>query len=218
MGLDNLKSLWDSFDAVESSDSESVSEIFKEYIRKSTNWIWRVRKDESKAKKYDLLLASFLVNIILNEKYDSLFDSIFYFVQKRYSSNFLLWILSLIYIDISHYIRNYMNKELIDFSYSSKKIINFDDLDLDLDLKDRINYWIEDIIDIVSYDYSSLDLLSLIENLRFNDEILYFMSDIFIFFLKDININISKEESIRVNSFILSELFKKLESLDIEEI
>jgi hypothetical protein len=36
-----------------------------------------VRKDEQKAKKYDMSLANFLVKILLEKKYDTLFDSMF---------------------------------------------------------------------------------------------------------------------------------------------
>ena len=57
------------FSPVESSEwgwnSTEISEKYKEAAKKAGAGIKRTQKDESKAKKYDFLLAKFLVKMIL---------------------------------------------------------------------------------------------------------------------------------------------------------
>ena len=48
----------------QSSASAEIAEKIKEGIKKGTAWWKRVRKDEQKAKKYDMSLANFLVKIL----------------------------------------------------------------------------------------------------------------------------------------------------------
>jgi hypothetical protein len=199
--------------------AHEISEKFKEHVKKASAWIKRTKKDESKAKKQDLLLANFLVKIIISKKFDSILELLFKLIDKGYPSNFLLWILSLIYIEISDKIRESNNLEKINFSYSPEKTIDFDDSDINPQVKNRINYWVEDIILSVAADYSHIltsRLIKLLNNKE--DDISYFISTVFIFFLKEINISINKNESINIWNFILLEVLKKINSLNIEKI
>ena len=196
--------------------AREAAEKFKEQVRKASAWIKRTQKDEGKAKKQDMLLANFLVKIILNKKFDDILDFLFKLIDKWYPSNFLLWILSLVYIDISDKIREMNNKESIVFDYKSPELIQFDDSKIDKQVSSRINLWIEDINLATTKDYSSImtsRLISLLE--KKEDDILLFVSKIFSFFLKEININIEKQESINISNFILSEILKNFKKLDL---
>ena len=200
--------------------SREASEKYKEATKKSSAWIKRIQKDEKKAKKHDFLLASFLVKIILDKKYDFLLDKLFKSLNSWFSSNFVLWVLSLINIEISHKIRELSSKEKINFDYVAKKeLTDFHDRDLDLKLKNRINFWLEDILDVTSIDYSSLqteNLSYIIDDKR--EVILEFVSLVFSFFFNELNINISKSKSDNYSDFIISEIKNSLKSLDIEKI
>ena len=198
--------------------ASEVSEKFKEQVKKASAWIARTRKDEKKAKKQDILLAHFLVQIILNKKYDILYDSMFKLIDEWVSSNFVLWVISLIYIDISHEIRTISNKKNIKFEYEKNvEIIEFDDDNLDTQIKDRINYWIEDINDILTIDYSSVMTKKLLLLIK-NDDAVIFISKVFKFFLNDLNIHISKQKLTNISEFIIWEIYKNLQNLDIEKI
>ncbi len=212
-----INSAENSWNTAESN--KEMSEKFKQQVKKAWDWIKRTKKDEKKAKKADMLLANFLVKIIINKKFDDLLESLFKLIDAGYPSNFLLAILSLIYIEISNKIRETNNLEKIKFSYESKQTKDFDDSNIDSEVKNRINNWVEDIILSISADYSHIltkRLIKLLENK--NDEIINFVSSIFIFFLKEININIKQEESINISNFILKQVSKKIKSLDIEKI
>ncbi len=199
--------------------AREMSEKFKEQVRKASAWIKRTQKDEWKAKKQDMLLANFLVQLILNKKFDSILDLLFKLIDKWYPSNFLLWILSLIYIEISHKIREMNNKEQIIFNYKSEKKVEFDDTKIDLNVRNRINFWVEDIILSTTSDYSHLLTSRLIELLwETDDDILDFVSVVFAFFLKEINVSINKTEAINISNFILWEVLKKIKSLDVDKI
>lgn len=197
---------------------KEISEKFKEGVKKAGAGIKRTHKDEKKAKKHDLLLANFLVKIIINKKYDLLLDSLFKVMNLWHPSNFLLWILSLINNEISNKIRELSWKEKITFNYISKEKIEFDDNHLNENIKNRINSWVEDIIDIVSIEYSSTLTQKLKEIIKHDKTILLFTSEVFSFFLRDININISKEKSLGISEFILSEIENQIKKLEIEEI
>lgn len=202
------------------SSSTEVSEKFKEAVKKAWAWIKRVSKDEKKARKFDNILASFLVQIIKNEKYDFLLDDLFKSLDNWFSSNFLLWVLSLIYLPISDKIREISKKEIINFNYKkSFSIIEFSD-DLDEEIKTRINLWVEDMIDITTIEYSSMQIKHMIE-LSKKDEfnyILNFSSKVFRFFFTEININISEKKSHDYVSFILEQVITKIKNINIEEI
>ena len=108
--IDSWEGWWQSSEQV-----KEVSEKFKDSVKKGSAWIKRTQKDESKAKKHDLLLANFLVKIIINKKYDILSDDLFKSLNSGYPSNFILWILSLINMEISDKIRELSQKEKISF-------------------------------------------------------------------------------------------------------
>lgn len=200
--------------------AKEVSEKFKEQVKKASSWIKRTKKDESKAKKQDMLLAYFLVQLILNKKYDNILELLFKLLDRWYPSNFLLWIISLIYIDISNKIREISNKELVDFKYKNLLIEKeFDDKNIDEEIKKRINSWVEDTILASTIDYSSLITSRLIETIQKKDqEVVNFISTVFAFFLKEINITIKKSEADNISSFILWEILSKIKKLNIEKI
>lgn len=218
--------MWlDDFTPIESWEwwqkSSEVSEKFKEAVKKSSAGIKRVQKDEKKAKKFDNILASFLVQIIKNKDYDFLLNDLFKSLDNWFSSNFLLWILSLIYLPISDHIRQMSKKPVINFNYNKNfSILDFNDSLLNDEIKIRINQWIEDIIDITSIEYSSLQILNMIEVSKKEDFkiIQIFTSKVFTFFFSEININISEKKSNSYANFILSEVFEKIKNLNIDEI
>ena len=196
--------------------ASEVSEKFKESVKKASSWIARTRKDEKKAKKQDMLLASFLVKIILNKKYDSLLEKLFELIDLWVPSNFLLWVMSLVYIDISNEIRKNSAKKPIEFSYFSENKIEFSDLNKDI--RARITSWIEDIYDSVVIEYSSLMTKRLVDLLDKEEKIIDFIALVFWFFLKDINIQISEKEAKNIAEFIVSEVLKNLKTLKLEKI
>ena len=199
--------------------SKEVSEKFKEWVKKWTAWIKRTQKDEKKAKKHDLLLANFLVQIIINKKYDFLLEQLFKCIDVWIPSNFLLWIISLINLEISDKIREISWKEKVNFNYSiNKETIEFDDNLLSWDIKKRINFWVEDITDVVSIDYSSLLTKKLLSNISNNWLLIVFTAMVFKFFLKEINIYISDAKSVNISEFILSEVHAHLKKINLEEI
>ena len=196
-----------------------ISEKYKESSQKSQKWIQKTQKDEKKAKKYDFILAWFLVKIIVDKKYDFILVKLFKASDFWYTSNFILWILSLINTEISNKIRNSSNKSLIIFNYKNQEKIKFDDSNLPLEIKNRINEWIEDIIDSVIIDYSSIQNQKNLESLE-NDKwiINEYVNDILNFFLNSINIDINKKDSENISNFIISEVIKRIKKLEIDEI
>jgi hypothetical protein len=161
-----------------------------------------------------------LVKIIVDKKYDSLLDTLFKAIHAWYPSNFILWILSLINIEISNEIRDVSNKEKIIFNYNIKnEVEEFDDNHINSQIKDRINYWIEDIIDSITLEYSSVQTQKLKELLIKDEDILLaYTCKVFSFFLKEINISIFENKSESISKFIISEIEKEIDKLKIEEI
>ena len=212
------ESVWESW-WVSYDKAHEMSEKFKEQVRKASAWIKRTQKDEWKAKKQDMLLASFLVKIIISKKFDNILDLLFKLLDKWYSSNFLLGVLSLIYPEISDRIRETNNLEKINFNHKESELIEFNDSNININVKNRINFWVEDIILSSTSDYSHLLTSRLIDLIEKNDDdVLIFISTVFAFFLKEINISIHKDEAINISKFILSEVLKKIKSLNIENI
>lgn len=205
------------FDSIDSTDTWSekwassleISEKFKESIKKASAKSQKVKKDEKKAKKYDLLLSSFLVKIILNKKYDNLVLSLVSCFDRWYPSNFLLWAFSLVYIDISKYIRKSLDKSFHEFNYKSDEVIEFSEEVVNQDIRKRINIWVEDMISVVIQEWSVITTRKLLVLLDKDEKILndYFIG-IFIFFFKEVNIIISEKEAFNYISFILWELKK----------
>lgn len=216
MGLDD-------FAPIESSEWGSnfaeVSEKFKESFKKASGGIKKTKKDEKKAKKYDLLLAKFLVEMIIKKKYDNLLENLFIAREKWYGTNFLLGILSLAYMPISNEIRTISKKPVIPFKYQvSEEPTAFHDNHLDDGLKMRINAWIEDIEDVISIDPSLVTSAQTLENLKSDDSIIDFTREIFSFFLSELNITISEHKAQSYASFIVWELEKMLGKIDLKEL
>ena len=216
---DYIPSEWVSEDWWASAEQvKEASEQYRKQAAKSAAWIKRTQKDEKKAKTYDMLLAGFLVKILVNQNYNSILDSLFTLLHKWYPSNFVLWVMSLIYNDISLKIRELSWKNPIKFNYDSKETIEFDDSNLDVQIKNRINSWIEDIIDSVSIEYSSILTKRLINFLQTDEDIVIFISQVFTFFLNNLNINVSLSKSQNISEFIISEVLNSVKKLELEEI
>lgn len=202
--------------------SAEVAEKIKEAAKKSASWIKRVAKDEKKAKKYDNILAWFLVEIIRDKKYDFLLRKLFMLIDDSFPSHFLLWILSLVYDPISDNIRSLQKKEKIVFNYKkTDSIIEFDDSNLDQNIKNRINSWIEDSIWILWVDYSSMQIKNLLNLLSKKDKknnLSEFISIIFTFFLKEQNILIPQNISLSYSDFIVEQIFEEIKNIKIEKI
>ena len=213
--IDSSEWGWQSAEAIKAS-----AEKYKESSKKAWAKIAKTSKDEKKAKKYDFLLAWFLVKIIIDKKYDFLLDSLFWTISKWFSSNFVLWILSLINLDISNKIREISKKQNIVFQYKTKienTIFNNDHIDQNI--QNRINSWTSDIIDSISIEYSSLQTKKLKQLLISNSsEITIYSKTIFIFFLKEINISISDEQANQIINYILTQVQNHINKLNIEEI
>lgn len=207
--------LWNNNEKV----SNAISEKIKESIKKWNTWIWRTQKDEQKAKKYDFLLASFLVKIIIDKKYDSILENIFKTLNFWYSSNFLLWILSLIHLETSDKIREISNKEKIIFDFKLEEVWEFNEKEMRPQVRERVNLWIEDIIDSVSLEFSNIQNKRNLEILEKDKKvIIIFTAQVFSFFLKECNILIKKESAISLSEYIISEITKTLKNLEISEI
>ena len=212
--INNSDSPWSSPEQV-----KEISEKFKESIKKASAWIAKTQKDEKKAKKYDFLLANFLVKIIIDKKYDSVLENIFKVMDFWYSSNFILWILSLINLEVSNKIREISWKEQIIFDFRLEEIWEFDDNNMRKPIKDRINLWIEDMIDATTIDFSSIQNKRNIELLDKDWKvIIIFTAQIISFFLNEANISIKKDKAISISKFIISEVKSAMKSLKIEEI
>lgn len=211
--IDSVESWWWQAEA-----SKEVSEKFKDAVKKASAWIKRTKKDEKKAQKHDLLLANFLVKFIIDKRYDDILQSLLKALNSWYPSNIILWILSIIDIEISHKIRELTWQKKIQFNYIVKEEeIEFDDENIDIEIRERINNWFEDINSSVSIEYSNLLTKKLLESIKVNQFLLDFCSMVFMFFLDSININISHSKALWICEFILSEIEKTLKTLEIEE-
>ena len=199
---------------------KEITEKYKEATKKAWKKVAKVSKDEKKAKKYDILLAWFMVKIIIDKKYDFLLDEVFNCIESGYWSNFVLWILSLINDEISNKIRDISNKNHIKFDYEIKKeMVEFDDHNINEKIKERINFWVEDITDSVIIEYSSIQTLKLKELIKNDREILLiYTKKIFSFFLSELNIKISENKAESITDFILSEVSKSINKLEVEII
>ena len=166
-----------------------------------------------------LLLAKFLVEMIIKKKYDTLLEYLFISREKWYGTNFLLGILSLAYMPISNEIRNISKKSPVAFNYKileEKK--EFHDNHLDDELKSRINYWIEDIEDVISIDPSLVTSKQTVDNLKTDDSIIDFTREVFSFFLWELHISISPWKANNYAVFIVWELEKSFAKIDLKEL
>lgn len=213
--LDNTESGWQSAES-----TKEVSEKFKESVRKWAAGVKRTQKDEKKAKKYDFLLANFLVEILISKKYDFLLDDIFVALNQWYGANFILGLLSLVYPPISNKIREISGKQRQNFDFERKnEPTEFDDHLLDGNLKERINYWIEDIIDSVVIESSSIVAERILEQLLKQDETISAVANkVFVYFFHSLNVSISPGKAQNYTNFILFEVEKALKKLELEEV
>ncbi len=193
------------------SQSSEISEKYKAAAKKAGAGIKRTQKDEKKAKKYDFLLAKFLVEMILKKKYDELLDELFACLDAGYGTNFLLGILSLIYLPISNEIRKTNGKTEIDFHYEpTTSPIGFDDHALDPQIRERVNKWIEDMESVVALEVSSIITKRTLWLILYDEKVRVFTSKVFTFFFTELNISITESKSLSYSEFILWELEKSL--------
>lgn len=193
------------------SQSSEISEKYKAAAKKAGAGIKRTKKDEQKAKKYDFLLAKFLVEMILKRKYDDLLDELFACLDAGYGTNFLLWILSLIYLPISSEIRVAAWKQIIDFHYeSSTECIKFDDHELPFEIRTRVNHWIEDMECVIALEVSSIITKRTLGLILYDEKVRTFTSSVFSFFFKELNISVTHTKAHSYSEFILWELEKSL--------
>ena len=136
-----------------------------------------------------------------------------------YSSNFVLWILSLINTEVSDRIREISGKQKLEFDFKLDEEVEFDDNNLNSKIKDRINLWIEDIIDSTTIEYSNIQNKRNIELLDKDEKVIViFMAQIISFFLKESNISIKKAKAISISDFIKSDVRKALKNIKIDEV
>ena len=186
--------------------SEQISEVYKEEVRKWTAQTKKTRKDEKKAKKQDMLLAKFLVKILIDKRYDSLFPDLFKSFDSWVPSNLILWILSLVYIDISNELRISVDKKLINFNYHSEETISFSWNNLPQVVRDRINNWVEDILLVITLNPSKVYTNRVIATIKNSPELKIFTTNVFKYFLSEINIYMSDKVLLDYSSFILKKV------------
>ena len=186
--------------------SEQISEVYKEEVKRWDAQVKKARKDEKKAKKQDLLLAKFLVKILIDKRYDNLFPDLFKSFDAWVPSNLILWILSLVYLEISNEIRSHIDKKNIYFNYCSEETITFSGNNLPQEVKDRINFWVEDIVVIILLNSSEVYTKRIISNIKESEELKNFTWYVLKYFLSEINIYMSDEISKEYAVFIMNKI------------
>ena len=122
-------------------------------------------------------------------------------------------------MEVSNKIREISWKEQISFDFRLEEIWEFDDNNMRKPIKDRINLWIEDMIDATTIDFSSIQNKRNIELLDKDWKvIIIFTAQIISFFLNEANISIKKDKAISISKFIISEVKSAMKRLKIEEI
>ncbi len=196
------------------SSSAEISEKYKEAAKKAWAGIKRTQKDEKRAKKYDFLLANFLVQMILQKRYDALLDELFICFDVGYGTNFLLGIMSLVYLPISDEIRKTWGKTQIVFEYDVPvEPITFDDHTLPPMIRKRINQWIEDMELVMWLESSALVTQRTFWMMLYDEKIRNFTTSIFMFFFHDVGITISESKAKSYVEFILGELHKSTKKI-----
>ena len=84
----------------------------------------------------------------------------------------------------------------------------------------------EDIMDTLLIESSHLQIKNMLDVLEFQDEnnsnsrenVLLFTSQIFQFFFQQLRINLSFHQAQSYSDFILSEVFKKLKNIPLQEV
>jgi len=186
--------------------SEQISEIYKEEVKRWAAKAKKTRKDEKKAKQQDMLLAKFLVKILIDKRYDSLFPDLFKSFDAGVPSNLILWILSLVYIEISNELRVTIEKPLIQFNYHSEETISFNWNNLPQAVKDRINLWVEDILGVITLNSSKVYTKRIIASIQNSPELKVFTMSVFKYFLSEINIYMSDKILWDYSAFILNKV------------
>lgn len=213
----SLEEIWVVEDVESGSSSVEISEKFKEEVRRWWAWTKRVKKDEKRAKKMDLVLAWFLAEVLRNPDYDFIIEDVISNLEWGISSNFILGVISLIYMPISDKIRELSWKEHISFRYSSEERLIFDDNDIPDEIKTRLANLVEDIDDIVNYEPSTVVTQRLKEKIE-KKYVIDFFSKVFTEFFNMVNIEITKQKSDQYVSFIISQIKLNLEKIILEEI
>jgi len=186
--------------------SEQISEVYKEEVKRWAAQAKKTKKDEKKAKQQDMLLAKFLVKILIDKRYDSLFPDLFKSFDSWVPSNLILGILSLVYIEISNELRVSVDKNLIQFNYHSEETISFTGNNLPQAVKDRINYWVEDILAVITLNPSKVYTKRVIASIKNSPELKIFTTSVFKYFLEEINIYMSDKVLSDYSNFILNKV------------
>ena len=237
--------MWiDSIDDIEldSSWNEKAQESAKEAqerkdrYSKAMAWIKRTKKDEKKAKKDNDVLFSLVVEILKDDKYDDMLPFIAELIKIWAPSNIIIWWISIVYDPAVYIIRNSYKdmilpteqdfikaksyKELVSYE-PWDQIISFDDNNINPNIKNRINAWIEDIINITSRDPSTIitnRFFKLLDDNEARTTFVNFLASALIFFLYLNKFLITKEKAFLYSEFILQEIVKKLKTVHLEEI
>jgi len=186
--------------------SEQISEVYKEEVKKWAKQAKKTRKDEKKAKQHDMMLAKFLVKILIDKNYDNLLPNLFKTFDSWVPSNFILWIMSLVYIDISHTIRDSISRERVEFSFKIEETLNFSGDNLPQEVKDRINAWVEDITSVLVYNSSNVYTNRIIESIKSSQELYLFTTEVFTYFFSEINIYIQPKTAEEYVWFIFNKI------------
>lgn len=191
--------------------SSEVSEKYKESAKKASAGIKKTQKDEKKAKKYDFLLAKFLVELILKNKYDGLLEKLFPALDAWYGTNFLLGILSLVYVPISNEIRknSWLPKVQFEFQIPSKKQEFHPDKIPD-EIRIRINDWIDDLHAVVRLESSAIISERSLGLIIYDQTIRDFTKVTLMFFFLELQFQITDGLASNYTDFILKELEKTL--------
>lgn len=205
------------WNSVNSANSIEVSEKEKKKAAEAKAWQQRVRKDEKKAHDMNDLLAGFLLKILRDKKYDFVVEHIVDALSYGVPSNFILWVISIIFPEISDKVREFKWKELVNFEYYSDERISFSDSALPEEVKQRINSYIEDVVDITTHNPSSVITEILLDSLN-SDVVKNYFSEIFSVFFNSINVSISKWEISSFVNYVLSEIKANLNDLNVEKI
>lgn len=208
--------------------------------------IQRSRKDEKKAKRDDLLLARVLVYFLKDRQYSTVIDSIIPVIDTGYASNLVIGVISLVFTPAARMIRehfspaktqemtvisgsetftiknqeNYFSEAAFDLSLRQEEEVEFDDQSLPLEIRQRINTWVEDMGIILSKDPSTVltqRILDLIDSGEIS-VLVDAMTHTLQFFMEKINIKISVGKAKSYSVFILSQLKLKMLGLQLEEV